>query len=322
MNYNYPINLKNINLLEFKSPDESFENLCKELLENKFHTRETFILGNPVNYPWIEAKPIKSEDWKYVSFQAKYIFDDKKIYLDLKNSFWNKNGSLKIKTEDLEILNILVIICPCNISKYYRNRLETQLKKEKDTLEILFITKKILENILQYDEYAKLRQKYYFNDDVERERQNFSKHEADKSLLNPFIWLEWMPCEKEKERANKDYNEYQMNKLCYIWTDCYVAFNEMEDSILDNIGSTLEWESQFQNDFSLWNLLDSTKKEIEVMITTHPRWSRIKYFLPNAAHKRWVTLQHHQDRKVIIEIKDSKAIYKVNNKNDRCGKNS
>lgn len=314
MNYNYPINFRNINPL-FWTPTESFENLCKEFIEQEYETKENFVLWNPSNYPWIEAKPIETWDWMYISFQAKYSFDKNDVKNQLNKSFW-RWWTCKIEQEDLNLLDILVIICPCYIGETAKKRIEENLKKEKESLSVIFFTGKEFETVLQQEKYVLLRQKYFYNENVERERQDSNRHDADKSMIIPFIGLCWTPWEKEISLANKEYNEYQMNKLCYIWTDCYIAFNEMEDDILNNIGTTLEWESERQDDFSLWKLLEATRKEIETMITTNPKWSRIKYFLPNGSHKRWVTLQHHQDKKITIKIRDSKAIYQINDENE------
>lgn len=311
MNYNYPINFRNINLLGFSSPTESFENLCKEFIEQEFETQESFVLWNPSNYPWIEAKPIKTRNWRYISFQAK-LTDKNEIWNILNKSFWNWK-ICKIKQEDLDLLDILVIICSCQISEKIKKDLENKLKNEKKELDVIFFTEKEFESKLQQEKYVLLRLKYFFNENVERDFHMDNKQEPDKNKMQKFIWLGWNPSESDNILSNEIYEEYQMNKLCYTWTDSYTVFEEMEDDILDNIWSTLTYYTKYESP-KLYNLLEKARDEIEKSITITDKWSRIKYLLPGQQHKRWVTLQHYQDNKVTIEIKDSKAIYKVNKK--------
>lgn len=312
MNYNYPIKFKDINQLEFWSKAESFENLCKEFIEQEFDTQENFVLWNPINYSWIEAKPIKTKDWKHISFQAKYSFDKNEVKKELSKSFWN-NGKCKIGDKDLKLLDIIIIICSCYVGETFKKELESKLTKEKKELVVIILNEKEFESKLQQWKYFLLRQKYFFNEGIERDFHRNNKHEPDKNEMQEFIWLKWNPSESDNKLSNEIYEEYQMNKLCYTWTDSYTAFEEMEDDILDNIWSTLAYYTEYESP-KLYNLLEKARAEIEKSINITDKWSRIKYLLPGQQHKRWVTLQHHQDNKVIIEIKDSKAIYKVNNK--------
>jgi len=302
---NYEINFYKIKNNWFERNDLAFENLCKEFLEQKFWCTEHFQLDN--NYQALEASPIKDREWNFISFQAKLVKGN--VFWSIKKSFFDKWKICKIKSEDLKIIDIIYIFSAEKINDTDQKTLSQLLNDIKPDIKIIFYTWEKFKEELKLEEFYNLRQKYFYNRQLEKEfHENNYRKNYEETKIKPLRDIKWMTNEKDKKDVNDIYTAYQGNKLCYAWTDSFDVITDIEDEVLKLKWKTFErWTDRQNLDF--FHFIEWTRNEVEKI--NDILWDRICFLLSEDEFKRWIVIQHHADSKAAISIEWDKCIYKV-----------
>lgn len=289
-----------------KKIEDTFEYLCKDLLEwcKKFEFPNHFVIEKW--FPWIESRVIQDNNGKFHGFQCKYS-DDPITQLN-HSFFWknystkalkkDKNPKCKIKAEHLDYLHVFVKwnvwddsrkVIESTLRKFYpdiivdrRNwaRINEELRHQNSVSIRYFPEADNLRYIHSQDKlYAKERSKEDVQKDIDTNEIEEQKN----------YWMIWKYRKIDAKIAKESYEDYILSKYSYFDTSSFDSFRELEKMVEDDEFDNLEFETLYhKKDFKA--LLDYFRQDIDSLSKDNLNKITIDDFLDRTMAKQWLLI--------------------------------
>ncbi len=304
--HNYSIDFFRINLCWRESKEDSFENMCKEFLQIKYKIADNINLKK--NYPWIECPPVLGINSIYYWFQAKLTTWTLKEAL--KSSFFDKLKKHKIYRDDLKKMSTLVI---------FSNKEKTKNEFESFFLEynikFVYFVWEDLKNELNKPEFIKIRQKYFWNEDIEREL-----HELNRDLgvrkaqdgKSPYSWDLWdvevgffkTVSSIDVENAKSYLDSFLSNKYLYCDSYSFTVFDELENKIPQEKFKSIALHTKGSPKKTVEEILVYAEHQLDRMRNDRD-YIGLKFFVPEAEHKKGLFINYWVEWKSKIDIDEN-----------------
>lgn len=335
MSYEYYPDINELQPSPQKNTEDTFEYLCKDLLEccKDFEFSNHFVIEK--GFPWIESKVIQDKNKKYHWFQCKY--SDKPIQQLNHSFFWKrywikalkeeKNLKCKITAEQLDYLHIFT---KWNISEDSKKVIESALKifypgiiidrrnwarineeiRHQNSVSIRYFP--LADNLRNIHSKDKMIASSKSNKDIQK---NINSNEI---IEQDNYWLKGEYKQMDIELAKDSYEDYILSKYSYFDTSSFDSFWELEKFIEGDEFDNLESETlRHKKDFK--ELLDYFRYDIDSLPVDNLNKITIDDFLERIKGKQWLLINswvHNKCNFDFIEENNVKFKSKVK-KNDK-----